>query len=134
VLVHGTATDQSLSFTFDPSNTLLYAEGPAFHVDSGVHYPLQSPLAGVSALGAAEKRAFAAAAKPPTARATITGERVSLAPYQLKNGTLWLLPLYTYSGSITGKSGATATRTWSELAVQPTYIAGSSATAEGVSH
>ena len=108
VLVHGTTTDQSLSFTFDPTNSLLYAEGPAFHVDAGVSYPLQSPLAGVSALGVAEKRTFAAVAKPPTAKATVTSDRVSLAPYQLKNRTLWLLPLYTYSGSITGNKGARA--------------------------
>jgi hypothetical protein len=134
VLVHGTTTDQSLSFTFDPTNALLYAEGPAFHVGAGVSYPLQSPRAGVTALGTAEKRTFAAVAKPPAAKATITSDRVSLAPYQLKNGTLWLLPLYTYSGTITGEKSATAARTWSELAVELAYVAGSSATSEGVSH
>jgi hypothetical protein len=134
VIVHGTSTDQSLSFTFDPTNALLYAEGPAFHIDAGVNYPLQSPLAGVAALGSAEKRSFAAAATPPTSNATVTRDSVSLAPYQLKNDTLWLLPLYTYSGSITGEKSTSAARTWSELAVEPTYVAGSSATSEGVSH
>jgi hypothetical protein len=134
VIVHGTTTNQSLSFTFDPTNTLLYAEGPAFRVGSGVSYPLQSPLAGVSALGTAEKHSFAGATKPPTVNATVTRDSLSLAPYQLKNGTLWLLPLYTYSGSITGEKSATAARTWSELAVEPTYVAGSSATSEDVSH
>jgi hypothetical protein len=99
-----------------------------------VSYPLQSPLAGVAALRAAEKQSFAGAAKPPVANAKVTSETVSLAPYELKNGALWLLPLYTYSGTITGEKSATAARTWSELAVEPTYVAGSAATSEGVSH
>jgi hypothetical protein len=133
VIIHGTPTDQSMSFTVDPANALLYAEGPAFLVGRGVNYPLQSPLSGIAALRTAEKHSFAASAKPPAAKATVTSDAVSLAPYQLKSGALWLLPLYTYSGSITGaKSGAPA-RTWSELAVEPSYVAGSSATTEGLS-
>jgi hypothetical protein len=134
VIVRGTATNQSVSFTVDPANSLLYAEGPAFHVGSGVKYPLQSPLAGVAALQTAERHSFGATAKPPRAKAAVASDRVSLAPYQLKNGTLWLLPLYTFSGSITGATNGTAARTWSELAVEPTYVAGSSATSEGVSN
>ena len=134
VVVHGTTTNQSLSFTFDPTNTLLYAEGPAFHLGTGVSYPLQSPRAAVSALQTAEKHSFAGASRPPAANATVTSERVSLAPYQLKNGTLWLLPLYTYSGSIKGAQSATVSRGWSELAVEPSYVVGSAATSEGVSH
>jgi hypothetical protein len=57
-----------------------------------------------------------------------------LASYQLKNGTLWLLPLYTYSGSVTPVHGTTAMRTWSELAVEPTYITGLSTALPGISN
>ncbi len=134
IVVHGTATSQSISFTVGPTNQLLYAEGPAFRVSTGVSYPLQSPLAGVSALTAAEKRSFAGTSKPPTGRATVRRETVSLAAYRLKGGALWLLPLYTYSGSIAEATSNTASRTWSELAVEPTYVAGSSAASEGVSN
>jgi hypothetical protein len=134
VFVNGTTTDQSVIFTVDPSNALLYAEGPAFHVASGVSYPLQSPLDAVAALTTAEKGSFAATANPPTATATVTSDTVSLAAYQLKNGTLWLLPLYTYAGSIKGTKSVATTRTWSALAVEPTYVKGSSATSDGESN
>lgn len=128
VVVRGTTTDQSLSFTVGPTNALLDADGPAFRVSTGVHYPLESPLEGVAALRAEEQQS-AAASKPPAARATITSDAVTLAPYELDSGALWLLPLYTYSGTIEGVA-----RTWSELAVEPTYVAGSSATSEGASN
>ena len=39
VVVDGADTDQSISFTVDPANTLLYAEGPAFDVGKGVALP-----------------------------------------------------------------------------------------------
>jgi hypothetical protein len=135
VVVHRATTGQSISFTVDPTNTLVYAEGPAFSVGPGVSYPLQSPLEGVAALGTAEKRSLAGAAAALPARAIVTRASVSLAPYRLKNHQLWLLPLYTYSGSVKELHHSTiAARTWSELAVAPTYVAGSSATSEGVSN
>ncbi len=134
VIVHGTPTSQSISFTVGPTNRLLFAEGPAFEVRAGVNYPLQSPRAGVSALATAEKRSFAGTSTPPAARATVTSETVSLAAYQLKGGGLWLLPLYTYAGSISGASNTSASRTWSVLAVEPTYVAGSSDIAAGLSN
>ena len=132
VVVNGVSTDRTISFTVDPADRLLYAEGPAFDVGVGVSYPLVSPLAGVAALNTAEAHAFAATAKPPTAKATLARDSVSLASYQLKNGTLWLLPLYTYSGSVAPVNGATATRTWSELAIEPRYVTGASDAAPGI--
>jgi hypothetical protein len=129
VLVHGTTTTQSLSFTVDPTNALLDASGPAFRVGSGVNYPLESPRAGVAALRIDEQHPAAATSTPPAAKAAITSDTVTLAPYQLEDGALWLLPLYTYSGAIEGVA-----RTWSELAVEPTYVAGSFATSEGASN
>jgi hypothetical protein len=134
VLVDGTATGQSLSFTVDPTNSLLYAEGPAFRVEPGVDYPLLSPRAGVKALEASEGHLSGASASAPVTTALVSGEKVSFAAYRLKNGTLWLLPIYTFSGSITPAQGSAAARTWSQLAIDPTYLAGSSATAEGVSN
>ena len=134
VVVDGADTDQSISFTVDPANTLLYAAGPAFDVGKGVAYPLLSPLTGVAELNTTEAHSFAAAAKPPAAKASLSRETVSLASYQLKSGTLWLLPIYTYSGSVTPQHGATATRTWSELALEPSYVAGSTAASSGLNN
>ena len=133
VVVDGTTTGQTISFTVNPQNALVSANGPAFNVGTAVHYPLESPRAGVAALAAAEKHTFAAAAKVPVATASVTSNIVSLAPFRLKTGALWLLPLYVYSGSIPGAEGP-ASRTWSELAVEPTYVTGSSATFQGVSN
>jgi hypothetical protein len=132
VIVHGVRTDQSISFTVDPADRLLYAEGPAFDASTGVRYPLVNPLAGVAELNTAEDHSFSATAKPPSAKATLARDTVSLASYQLKNGTLWLLPLYTYSGSVAPVHGTTAMRTWSELAVEPTYVTGVTAAAPGI--
>jgi hypothetical protein len=132
VLVHGTATDQTISFTVDPTNALLNAEGPAFHVGSGVTYPLQSPRVGVADLRNSEERSFGAT-KSPAATVTVARDTVTLAAYELKGGSLWLLPLYTYSGSISGSTGASAARAWSELAVEPRYVAGSSTASAGAS-
>jgi hypothetical protein len=134
VVVDGQATDESISFTFNPANTLLFAEGPAFRVRSGVSYPLLSPLAGVVALNSAEAHSFAATAKPPKATATVTSETVSLATYELKNGTLWLLPLYTYAGSVAPANGEAQLRNWSELAVEPSYVAESTGASPSISN
>jgi hypothetical protein len=134
VIVQGVRTDQSISFTVDPSDRLLYAEGPAFDVGTSASYPLVSPLTAVAELNTAEVHSFSAVAKPPSAKATLARDTISLASYQLKNGALWLLPLYTYSGSVTPLHGATAARTWSELAIEPAYVTGSTAASPGISN
>jgi hypothetical protein len=45
---------------------------------------------------------------------------ISLGTFRLKNGTSWLLPLYTYSGTLSRNT--TALRTWSEIAIEPSYV------------
>jgi hypothetical protein len=137
VTVNGLATDQSVSFSVDSHNNLVYAQGPAFHVAAGTNYPLQSPANGVSTLNATERATFptstgANAQGPPIVHATLNSTSLSLATYQLKDGSTWLLPLYTYSGSVAQKSGATSSGTWSELALEPSYVQISPNVARGV--
>ncbi len=135
VAVHGTTTDQSVSFTVDPSNALLYAQGPAFSVSRSLNYPLQSPLAGVATLNAAERRAGAAApSTTPAAKVALTRATLSLAGYELENRTLWLLPVYTYSGSVHPENGSAAASAWSELAIKPSYLDGSASVTRTVSY
>jgi len=127
VAVHGIDTDQTVSFTVDAHNTVVYAQGPAFQVSSGTNYPLQSPRDGVSSLNVLERSAFpapavgAGAAQPAILHARLTSASISLATFRLRNGTSWLLPLYTYSGSLT-RSKSTTVRTWSEIAIAPSYV------------
>jgi hypothetical protein len=126
VAVHGVVTDQLVSFSVDAHNTLVYAQGPAFEVKSGTNYPLEGPLGGVNALNAMERAAFpspalgASAAGPALVHAKLASVSISLATFRLKNGTTWLLPFYTYSGSIVHKNERA--RMWSEIAITPSYV------------
>jgi hypothetical protein len=137
ITVNGLETDQSVSFSVDSQNNLVYAQGPAFHLAAGTKYPLQSPASGVSTLNATERAAYpastgAGAQGPPIVDATVNSASVSLATYQLKDGSTWLLPLYTYSGNVTQKDGTTSSGTWSELALEPSYVQISSSVARGI--
>lgn len=127
VNVRGVPTDQTVSFSVNAHNALLYAQGPAFEVGPGTDYPLQSPLEGVSTLNSIEHTASsgpkvgASASEPATLRARLTSATISLATFQLTNGARWLLPLYTYSGRVAQSGGAPTNRTWSEIAIVPSY-------------
>ncbi|MGC1239249.1 MAG: hypothetical protein WA860_10715 [Acidimicrobiales bacterium] len=137
VSVNGLATDQTVSFSVDSQNNLVYAQGPAFHVAVGTSYPLQSPANGVSTLNATEQAAYptstgANAKGPPIVHAMVNSASLSLATYELKDGTTWLLPLYTYSGNVSQKDGTRSSGTWSELALEPSYVQISPSVARGV--
>lgn len=128
VSVHSIDTDQGVSFSVDAHNTLVYAQGPAFNVSAGTNYPLQSPLEGVGALNTLERATFsnsslgANAAGPATLHARLTSASFSLGTFRLKNGTSWLLPLYTYSGRVAQTNQTNAVRTWREIAIEPSYV------------
>jgi hypothetical protein len=128
VTVRGFSTDQSVTFSVDSHNSLVYAQGPAFDVKSGTNYPLQPPLDGVNALNTLERSAFpnpgagTSAARPAVVRAQLTSASLSLATFRLQNGTSWLLPLYTFSGRVAQKSGTRTSRTWSEIPLTPSFV------------
>lgn len=132
ILVDGAATDQSVSFTVSPTNALLSAHGPDFSVGAAVHYPLLSPRAGVAELNALQRRSQPASASPLTA--TLTLERVSLASVELSDHALWLVPIYVYSGALRGPAYATAQRSWSEVAISPSYVKGAQYSSTGISY
>jgi hypothetical protein len=138
VSVDGLSTDQNVSFSVDANNDLVYAQGPAFRVDPSTGYPLQSPLQGVSTLNETEHSKFSAASgsasasAAPIVQATLNSASLSLASYQLSDGTTWLLPLYTYAGTVVRANGASATGTWSEIAIDPSYVHISATDARGI--
>jgi hypothetical protein len=142
--VDGIATDQSFSFSVDANNVVVSASGPAFSVGTTTNYPLQSLAAGVSALNAEQQSRFPSTtpttgtgsgvqpgttdttptkqAGPPVINVTLDADALSLATYQLTDGSLWLLPVYNYTGTEITADGTTSTGTWNELAVNPNYV------------
>ena len=147
VVVDGVATDQSVSFSVNSHNQVLNASGPDVHVGAATNYPLQSPLAAVAALNAAQRAKYSSTtptsangtgsssgsspgssspgtttAGPPVVNATLTSDTISLATYQLTSGALWFLPVYDYRGQVTNANGMVSSGTWSELAIDPSYV------------
>jgi hypothetical protein len=147
--VAGIGTDQSLSFSVDANNNVVSASGPAFSVGSTTNYPLQSLAAGVNALNAEQQSRFPTTAPttsssgtgtssgvnpgatdttpttpsgPPVVNVILDADSLTLQTYQLTNGSLWLLPVYDYTGTITSADGSSSSATWNELAVDPNYV------------
>jgi hypothetical protein len=52
----------------------------------------------------------------------LTSDTISLATYQLTSGALWFLPVYDYRGQVTNANGMVSSGTWSELAIDPSYV------------
>ncbi len=127
VNVDGLATDQVVDFSIGAGDVVDDASGPAFAVKTTTDYPLQSPLAGVAALNAAEQTQFSATGASanttpaPIVDVTLDSDTVALETYQLTNGTTWLLPVYHYTGLVHA-SGQPPSGTWSELALDPAYV------------
>jgi hypothetical protein len=59
---------------------------------------------------------------PPIVNVTLDAVSTSLSSYTLTDGSVWMLPRYTYTGTVTNSDGSTYTGTWTTLAVDPTYV------------
>jgi hypothetical protein len=59
---------------------------------------------------------------PPIVDVTLDAVSTSLSSYTLTDGSVWMLPLYTYTGAVTNSDGSTYTGTWTTLAVDPSYV------------
>ncbi|HEY5438640.1 MAG TPA: hypothetical protein VIJ99_07045 [Acidimicrobiales bacterium] len=59
---------------------------------------------------------------PPIVNVTLDSDTVSLQSYVLTDNSVWLLPIYTFTGTVTNADGTTYTSTWSTIAVDPAYI------------
>jgi hypothetical protein len=59
---------------------------------------------------------------PPIVNVTLDSDTVSLQSYVLTDNSVWLLPIYTFTGTVTNADGSTYTSTWSTIAVDPAYV------------
>jgi hypothetical protein len=68
----------------------------------------------------------------PIVAVTLDDETVSYQTYQLTDGSLWMLPIYNYTGNVNNNDGSSYTGTWSVIAVDPTYIHVSNSSSGGI--
>jgi hypothetical protein len=150
VVVNGAPTNQSAQFTVDSSNGVVNASGPAFGVGSGTNYPLQSPVDGVAMLNAQQAQQFGAVtdtvkqegtngggyvgapgsmpptttgtSSPPLVTVSLVGVTLTLATYRLHDGSAWLIPVYSYTGTAASDHGGSYSGDWSTVAIDPTYV------------
>jgi hypothetical protein len=154
VAVDGMSTDQYVSFSVDANNNVVNASGPTFKVGSSLVYPLQSLAAGVAALNVEQQSKYRAtspetntsttgagtnptsptASGPPIVNVTLNADSLSFETYQLTDGTMWMLPVYNYTGVETNLDGSSSSGTWYELAVAPTYVHVTNSTGTGGTH
>jgi hypothetical protein len=59
---------------------------------------------------------------PPLVTVRLVGVTLTLATYRLHDGSVWLIPVYSYTGTASGAHGASYSGDWSTVAVDPTYV------------
>jgi hypothetical protein len=69
---------------------------------------------------------------PPIVNVTLDSETITYQTYQLTDGSVWMLPIYNYSGLVNNTDGSSYTGTWSTIAVDPTYIQVSTSSSGGI--
>jgi len=142
VLVGGMTTDMSVSVGFDNQGSVLWANGSVATFDRAGNYPLISERDGVDNLssggglirmsdqvgsGAASSSAIPLAGSddvltPPVIKVLITSATVQLSTQQMTDGTVWLIPIYSYDGAATYEDGNRIESTWSTIALDPAYL------------
>ncbi len=146
VLVDGIVTDMSVSLGFNNEGAVLWANGTVATFDRVGNYPLISETAGVDNLSTGSLYGGSPVAKsdaaagwygdspelsstdtetvvvPPVIKVLITSATVHLSTQQLTDGTVWLIPTFSYSGTTTNEDGTTMESTWSTIAVDPDYL------------
>ena len=146
VLVGGIVTDMSVSLSFDNQGTLLWASGSVATFDRVGNYPLISERDGVDNLSSGTMSGGGPVAMtddlargatssdvipvdgsddvltPPVIKVLITSSTVQLITQQMTDGSVWLIPMYSYTGAATYEDGTTMESTWSTIAVDPAYL------------
>lgn len=69
---------------------------------------------------------------PPIVDVTLDAETISYQSYQLTDGSVWMLPIYNFTGLVNNSDGSSYTGTWSTIAVDPTYIHISTSSSGGI--
>jgi hypothetical protein len=84
--------------------------------DGGAAVPPTTPAPGTN------DTTTTAPSGPPIVNVTLDSDTVSLQSYVLTDNSVWLLPIYTFTGTVTNADGSTYTSTWSTIAVDPAYV------------
>jgi hypothetical protein len=71
-------------------------------------------------------------AGPPIVNVTLDNETISYQTYALTDGSVWLLPIYNYTGVVNNADGSSYTGSWSTIAVDPTYVQVSTSSSGGI--
>ncbi len=146
VLVDGIVTDMSVSLGFDNQGKVIWANGSVAKFDRVGNYPLISETAGVDNLSTGSLYGGGPVAMtddvaggvgssdvipvigsddaltPPIIQVLITSATVQLSTQQMTDGSVWLIPMYAYTGTATNEDGTTTESTWSTIAVDPAYL------------
>jgi hypothetical protein len=69
---------------------------------------------------------------PPIVDVTLDNETISYQTYPLTDGSVWMLPIYNYTGVVNNTDGSSYSGTWSTIAVDPTYIQVSTSSSGGI--
>jgi hypothetical protein len=69
---------------------------------------------------------------PPIVDVTLDAETISYQSYQLTDGSVWMLPIYNYTGLVNNTDGSSYTGTWSTIAVDPAYVQVSTSSSGGI--
>ena len=59
---------------------------------------------------------------PPIFDVTLNSVSESLQTYQLNDGTVWLLPIYNYAGTVNSTDGPSYQGDWTTIAVDPAFV------------
>lgn len=113
-----------------------YAAGQASDAGSSTTPPPatsgSSPASPPSATATDDTTTTTTPSAPPIVDVTLDAETISYQTYQLTDGTVWMLPIYNYTGLVTNADGSSYTGTWSTIAVDPTYIQVSTSSSGGI--
>ncbi|MEO9181112.1 MAG: hypothetical protein ABI298_05635 [Acidimicrobiales bacterium] len=83
--------------------------------DGGGAVPPTAPAPGTNATTTAPS-------EPPIVHVILDSDSLSLQSYVLTDNSVWLLPIYGFTGTATNADGSAYSSTWSTIAVDPEYV------------
>lgn len=95
---------------------LTTAPSPPTASDGGTPVPTPTPTS------ASSDTTTTTPSGPPIIDVTLDSDTLSLQSYVLTDNSVWLLPVYNFTGTVANNDGSTYTSTWSTIAVDPAYV------------
>jgi hypothetical protein len=96
--------------------------GSSTSTGSDAGAPATPPSSDSSATTTTDPDGDSTVTAPPIVDVTLDSVSTTLSSYTLTDGSVWMLPLYNYTGTATNSDGSTYTGTWTTLAVDPSYV------------